>query len=84
MWISLSANMIRKQLYESGSSESPERFEAVPMEIARRCLVVDRSFVASLNRTHATTRQAMRIVTPASMAAGVDVSNSQHITRRSS
>ena len=71
-----------KQLEESGSSLFPERAEAVPTELARRCFVVDRLCVATLNRTHTISRQAMHIVTPALMAAGVDVSRlmSHHST----
>ena len=66
---------INKQLDESALSLSPERAEPVPKKTARRYLVDDPLFVASLDRTHTTSRQAMHIVTPALMAAGVDVSN---------
>ena len=53
--------------------QSPERAEPVLQKIARRCLVDDPLFVASLDRTQTTSRQAMNIVTPALMAGGVDV-----------
>ena len=67
------ANSISKYHHKTMDESEPSQ-SSKAKKLARLCLVDDPLFAASLDRTQTTSRQAMHILTPALMAAGVDVS----------
>ena len=60
-------------LHSTKKHHNPPPSSRTNKQLTKRCLVDDPLFVASLDRTKTTPREAMHIVAPALKAAGVDI-----------